>query len=68
MWKETESLRATIPNTYDDRSKQPRMWSISTILVAWQQLTHDVQVILNTILPCQKQHSTRRLFSPANWI
>jgi hypothetical protein len=34
----------------------------------YKQMMEDVRVELNTGLPCQKLHSTRRkLFLPANW-
>jgi len=44
-----------------------KMWNISTIWVVWYPMMQDIHIKLNPGLPWQKQHSTRRLISPANY-
>ena len=44
-----------------------RKWPISDIWGAWWQMMEDVHLKLNQGWSFQKQHSTRSLFSPANW-
>jgi archaellum component FlaF (FlaF/FlaG flagellin family) len=65
--KGNDNLKASIPNTEYDGSETTE--NIITRYLG-SMVTNDtkVHVQLKPGLPWQKQHSTRRLVSPTNWI
>jgi hypothetical protein len=66
--EDNETLKATIPSTDYGRPGTTGDCAIFQLFgQPDQQIVQDIHIKLNPALPWQMQHSTRRLFSPANW-
>jgi len=61
------NLTSTIPSKDNTRSKSTEAFEMLNYLCNMITMIQDVHVKLNLRLPWHEQHSTRRLFSPANW-
>jgi hypothetical protein len=61
------NLKATILNKDNARSKSTEECELLNYFFYFITMIQDLHVKLNPRLPWHKQHSTRRLFSPANW-